>query len=125
MECQSCRRNVPTKYVEYQQNIGMLVLRTRRSVRANLCKRCSSRYFWELTGLTLVTGWWGVISFVLNWVFIIQNIVAFCSTRSLADVPEGGFPVSPQQAGVRTPPVQQAAANAGGAAEPPNPYRQQ
>jgi len=71
------------------------------------------------TGLTLVTGWWSVIAFILNIVVIIQNIAHYCSTLGLADVPEGGFPVAPQQPDVRTPPVQRPSA-----IEPSNPYRQ-
>ena len=54
--CQACRRQAPTRYVEFYQNIGMLVMRSMRAVKGHLCKRCVKRYFWQMTGLTLVTG---------------------------------------------------------------------
>jgi hypothetical protein len=101
--CQACQRNVPAKYCEFTQGIGMLVLRTQRGVRGNMCKQCASQYFWHYTGLTLVTGWWGVISFITNIVFIISNVTYFVGSRSLPE-PGRAFPV---QAAV-VPPVQDA-----------------
>lgn len=92
--CQGCRREVPAKYCEFTQGIGMLVLRTSRSVKGNMCKACASKYFWERTGLTLVTGWWGLISFVMNIVYIISNVSYFISSRSLPE-PGNAFPVQP------------------------------
>ena len=74
--CQACRREAPTRYVEFYQNIGVLVIRFQRSIRGNLCKSCINKHFWELTGLTLVTGWWGLVSFFVNWFFLINNISA-------------------------------------------------
>jgi len=99
--CQACRREVPAKYCEFTQGIGMLVLRTQRGVKGNMCKHCASKYFWELTGLTMVTGWWGVISFITNIVFIISNITYFIGSRSLPE-PGRAFPV---QVGTNVPPV--------------------
>jgi len=94
MACQVCGRDVPVKYVEYYQNIGMLVLRQMRSAKGNMCKRCSNHYFFRMTGLTLVTGWWGLISAILNPFLIVNNMVRVVSTMSLADAPMGGFPVA-------------------------------
>ena len=81
--CQACRREAPTRYVEFYQNIGLLLMRYQRSIRGNLCKSCISKHFWELTGLTLVTGWWGLVSFVVNWFFLINNIVRYCGTLGM------------------------------------------
>ncbi|HVT82761.1 MAG TPA: hypothetical protein VHM90_19140 [Phycisphaerae bacterium] len=100
--CQGCGRNVPAKYCEFTQGIGMLVLRTQRGVKGNMCKQCASKYFWELTGLTLLTGWWGVISFITNIVFIISNITYFIGSRSLPE-PGRAFPV---ETAAVVPPVQ-------------------
>jgi hypothetical protein len=72
--CQSCGREAPTKYVEFYQNIGVLVARFQRGVRGQLCKSCIHKHFWTLTGLTLITGWWGIISFIMNWFFLFNNI---------------------------------------------------
>src|SRR6202000_3094527 len=45
MPCQACGRNAPAKYVEFYQNIGMLVVRSLRSIKGNLCKRCIKKHF--------------------------------------------------------------------------------
>ncbi len=94
MPCQMCRRDVPTKFVTLQQNIGMLVARQLRTVRGNLCKRCIRKQFWRLTGLTLITGWWGMISIVVNVVVIVNNCVRFCQTFGMKEVLPGS-PVLP------------------------------
>jgi len=69
--CQSCGREAQTKYVEYYQNIGVLILRFSKEVKGHLCKECTNKYFWSFTGKTLFLGWWGVISFFIT-LFIIQ-----------------------------------------------------
>jgi hypothetical protein len=95
MPCQACGRNAPTKYVEFYQNIGMLVLRSMRSVKGNLCRRCIKRYFMQLTGLTLLTGWWGMISLILNPFLILNNVIRSLGSLGLADSGEGALPVQP------------------------------
>ena len=107
-QCQACRREVPTKYVEYYQNIGMLVMRSMRSVRGNLCRRCSKKYFLNLTGLTLVTGWWGMISRIINPFLILNNTIRYCGCLGLPDGGDGAFPVegaAGQPAAMQPPPA--------------------
>ncbi len=91
--CQACRRQAAVKYCEFTQGIGMLVLRSHRGVKGNLCRQCASKYFWELNSLTLLTGWWGIISFVSNIVYIISNVSYFIGSRSLAEPGQQAFPV--------------------------------
>jgi hypothetical protein len=93
MACQACGRNAPTKYVEFYQNIGMLVMRSMRTTRGNLCKRCIKKYFLKVTGLTLVTGWWGMISLILNPFLIINNVFRYLTSLGMADGGEGAMPV--------------------------------
>ena len=94
MPCQACGRNAPTKYVEFYQNIGMLVLRSLRSIKGNLCRRCIKHYFWQLTGLTLLTGWWGMISFIMNPFLILNNIIRYVGSLGLADSADQAFPLA-------------------------------
>ena len=109
--CQACRRMAPVRYCEFTQGIGMLVVRTRRGVRGNMCRDCASKYFWEMTGLTLLTGWWGMISFVMNIVYIISNTGHFIGSRRLAAPAGGAFPIQVSPGSV-TPP-QRGAGNDG------------
>ena len=81
--CQACGHEAPTKYVEFYQNIGALILRWQRGIRGELCKACIHKYFWEYTLLTLVTGWWGLISFFVNWFFLFNNIGRYLGTMGM------------------------------------------
>lgn len=80
MHCDTCGAHAPTKYIELYQNIGMLVLRTSKNVKGDLCKRCINRYFWEFTLVTAIVGWWGMISMVVTPLFLANNIFRFCTT---------------------------------------------
>jgi hypothetical protein len=84
-QCQACHRNAPTKDVMLLQNIGAIILRFPRTVRGLLCKRCISKYFWEMTTITFFLGWWGVISFFYTLYSIPHNIVVFLASRDLPD----------------------------------------
>jgi hypothetical protein len=70
MACQVCQRAVPTVRVTLMQNIGMLVAR-------------QSKTFKSMTLTTFFFGWWGVISLFLTPIFLIGNLVAWSSLRSL------------------------------------------
>jgi hypothetical protein len=75
--------------VEFYQNIGVLVIRFSKSVRGELCKSCIHRYFWELTSINLILGWWGIISFFLNIGFILNNVIRYLSCLNMAPVEQG------------------------------------
>ena len=83
MYCQVCG-NTPAKHVEFYQNIGALVMRFHKKIDANLCKPCINKYFWQMTGTTLILGWWGVISAIVTPIFLINNIVRYLGSLGLA-----------------------------------------
>lgn len=80
MSCDMCGARRPTKYVEFYQNIGVVVLRFSKSVKGDLCKPCINQSFWSLTLVTLALGWWGIISFFVTPIFLIQNTARFLTT---------------------------------------------
>jgi hypothetical protein len=81
--CDVCGVYAPVKYVEFYENVGMLVARHQRSVRGNLCKNCINQYFKKFTLTTLFFGWWGIISFFAAAVFLINNVFRYLTTLSL------------------------------------------
>jgi hypothetical protein len=81
--CESCLRAAPTKQVEFYQNIGALVMRFHKTLKGNLCRQCIDKYFWEYTLYTLFLGWWGVISFIVTPIFLVNNVVRYLGSRSL------------------------------------------
>ena len=74
MICQDCGVESPTKFVAFYQNIGALIIRFPSSIEGYLCKSCIHRHFWTMTGITLVLGWWGTISFIVTPFFLLNNI---------------------------------------------------
>jgi hypothetical protein len=87
--CQACGVRAETRYVEFYQNIGAIIIRFSKCVRGDLCKSCIHRYFWEVTSINLMLGWWGIISFFLNIGFIINNVVRYLSCLNMAPVDQG------------------------------------
>ncbi|HYQ45374.1 MAG TPA: hypothetical protein VER11_25485 [Polyangiaceae bacterium] len=81
--CQKCGELRPVKHVQFQQNIGLLIVRFPKTLSGALCKPCISGVFWEYTLITLFLGWWGVISFFSTLIAIPTNIVQFIQSRSL------------------------------------------
>lgn len=83
--CISCRLQVPTKLVKFQQNIGMVVMRRRWRVSGFMCRRCIRAYFKSYTLTTLFLGWWGVISLLVTPVLLIGNVMEYFKSRGLAE----------------------------------------
>jgi hypothetical protein len=83
MRCDACGDTCPTKHVTFYQNIGMVIMRSSKTVEGDLCKACIDRVFWRFTMVTLVFGWWGMISLVVTPLFLINNIARFLGTLSM------------------------------------------
>ena|SRR3989344_7957613 len=81
--CQSCGIWAETKYVEFYQNIGVVVMRFHKSIKGNLCKRCINKYFWPYTLITIGVGWIGVISFLVAPFFVLNNIFRYLTSLGL------------------------------------------
>jgi hypothetical protein len=82
--CQTCGAAGPTARVEYHQNIGALVMRFHRSLKAEVCPKCASKHFWEMTLITLFAGWWGVISFFMTPFILLMNVIQYLGYRPQA-----------------------------------------
>lgn len=85
--CQSCGLPVETKYVEFYENVGMIIMRQHRSVKGNFCKSCIDYYFWNLTGKTMLLGWWGVFSFIISPFILLNNLIRFVFTLRMNKPP--------------------------------------
>jgi len=92
MRCQACKLEVPeTRNVTFYQNIGVLIIRFPSSVEGHFCKACIHYLFWKMTLVSLVAGWWGLISLVTNCYFVINNVVQYipcCFMRAPSGVPD-------------------------------------
>lgn len=81
--CQSCGREAETRYVEYYQNIGVVLMRFSKHVKGYLCRECTNKYFWSYTGTTLFLGWCGVISFFVTLFILPNNVFRYLGTLGL------------------------------------------
>lgn len=87
IRCESCSLPVETKYVEFYENVGMIFMRQHRVVKGNFCKPCIDYYFWNLTGKTMLVGWWGTISFVVTPFILLNNLLRFIFTLGMKKPP--------------------------------------
>jgi hypothetical protein len=76
------------------QNIGMVVTRQWNKIEGNLCRRCIGAYFRSFTLTTLFLGWWGVISFCVTPLILLNNIARYLLALRLPE---------PSIAGMNTP----------------------
>src|SRR5262249_30266434 len=83
-QCQNCFAVAEVKEVVLMQNIGALVVRFHKILRGRLCRECIRENFYKMTAITVLLGWWGVISFFFTLVAIPTNIVQFCRTFGMA-----------------------------------------
>lgn len=91
--CQFCGSDVPTKNVTLYQNVGMLIMRRETRIHGDFCKSCIGPYFWRMTLITAVLGWWGIISAIVTPFFLINNIIAYISVLTLpSTIPTSGKP---------------------------------
>ena len=82
-QCQNCQRLLPTKYVKFYQNIGLLVQRRYSDIEGRMCRECIDKYFWEYTLKTLMLGWWGTISFLITPFYLLNNVGRYILTLGL------------------------------------------
>ncbi len=82
-ECQLCG-STPATHLEFRRETGLLLVRQRRLVEGSYCRDCGLSLFRETTDKTLMTGWWGFISFFVNWLTIARNVAGRLAIRNLA-----------------------------------------
>jgi hypothetical protein len=83
--CQGCGHPKPTKHLTFRQNIGLVVLRIPSTAEGYFGRSCASSYFWRMTGISALFGWWGVISFFYTLVTIPANVAQYVSSRGLPE----------------------------------------
>jgi hypothetical protein len=64
-----------------------------RTLKGTFCKPCIAHYFWEYTLVTLALGWWGLISFVLTPLMLVNNLFYFLRTQLGQPQPNLGVPI--------------------------------
>lgn len=94
--CESCGAQAETRYVDFHQHIGLVVLMLHSSVKGELCRECVGQNFWTTTGITLVAGWWGCVSFFITPFVLLNNVVRYLSCMGMGTDP-GRSPDPPRR----------------------------
>lgn len=82
-ECQLCG-STPAVPARFRSETGKIIWRTRRWLDGWFCRDCGLAVFREMTNRTLITGWWGVLSFFVNWLTLARNVFARAKVARLS-----------------------------------------
>lgn len=73
--CQVCQRH-PARRLHLRRNVGMFFSREWHCIDANLCRTHAVQGSLYFLLLTLLFGWWGTISFCVNWAALAMDLAA-------------------------------------------------
>jgi hypothetical protein len=92
--CMACGRE-PVAEVLLQSNTGMVFARRWAKVEGRFCRPCGLSLYRKHMNHTLLAGWWGFISFFMNFGAIFKNFKAWRTLTSLSEPPAAEQPVRP------------------------------
>ena len=73
----------PAKVVSIRRHVGMLIVQQFFKLRRPVCRGCGLKLLKSFTLRTLWQGWWGYISFFVNWFVLAANLNAYFQLRGL------------------------------------------
>ncbi len=88
----------PAAYATFRQHTGLILVWLLRTRRGMFCRDCGLETFRGMTALTLLGGWWGVVSFFITPVVLLLNAANRPDVASLPEPqpgPSGRYPVEP------------------------------
>jgi hypothetical protein len=83
LACQVCGRH-PAGLLKLRRHVGMILMQRFVSARATLCRDHGMALAKDFLRKTLVQGWWGLISFFVNFYAIYIDLRALSQARKLA-----------------------------------------
>ena len=83
LPCQVCGRG-PTALITVSRNVGMLFMRRYSAYSAPLCRDHGSQLARNWLVATLLMGWWGIISFFVNFGLVAADLSSLRTARRLA-----------------------------------------
>ena len=82
-ECELCGSG-PAEPIVLRHETGKIIWRTRRRLEGTFCRDCGLALFRSTQNRTLITGWWGVLSFFVNIGSVLGNTAVWWKLRDLA-----------------------------------------
>ena len=88
--CQGCQSLAPTKYVVFFRHIGAVILMFNQHIKGRFCRSCVNKHFAQATLVTSFLGWWGMFSFFLTPIFLVNNVARYLFCLPLKSPAEQG-----------------------------------
>jgi hypothetical protein len=82
LTCRACGR-VPAQEFVIRRHVGLLILQRFIKFRAALCREHAEEITRHYLQLTLVQGWWGWISFFVNFFVIATDVAALSKAKKM------------------------------------------
>jgi hypothetical protein len=82
--CTICGRR-PAWYLEFDQNVGLLVYRHVRTWKGVACRPCGTGIGKRYLRNTLLTGWWGLVSLPANLLAVKHDLTVLRELRAEPD----------------------------------------
>jgi len=98
--CQVCGRT-PAAQLTLRRHVGMLIMQKFFRAKPTLCRDHGRQVAKQWLTKTLVQGWWGIVSFFVNFVAVGTDIAALRKASKLGE-PQGA-PVTPEGTAAQEP----------------------
>jgi hypothetical protein len=82
LTCQVCGRG-PAELFTIKRHVGMIIFQKFHKLRAPLCREHALSISKEWLGKTLVQGWWGIISFFVNFFSVFTDLRAISQAKKM------------------------------------------
>src|SRR5438094_154715 len=93
LTCKICGR-APAQPFKIRRHVGMVLMQRFVRFNAPLCRDHGIELSKDYLKKTLVQGWWGVVSFFVNWVDVAVDLSALSKAKKMAP-PASAAPPSP------------------------------
>jgi hypothetical protein len=82
LTCRACGRS-PAQEFTIRRHVGMLIMQKFVKFRGPLCRDHAQQLSKEFLNRTLVQGWWGLISFFVNFFVIATDLAAMSKANKM------------------------------------------
>jgi hypothetical protein len=94
--CRACGR-VPAQVFPIRRHVGMILMQQFIKVKVPLCRDHALETTKQFTVKTLWQGWWGYISFFVNWFVLASNLIVLSKVKSMPAPQAPAVPALPEQ----------------------------
>lgn len=81
-ECDLCGF-LPAQRLRIHQTIGMVVVFQHTNFTGDYCRMCGNELLRKAQNLTVIAGWWGLISLFATLLILVSNTVSFLRVRRM------------------------------------------